>query len=51
MLQAYVSDDVGAENNAALTRYSQPLAMSPTQCAEALAPRSHSRGEVYDEYV
>lgn len=46
--RTFVNDDVMAETDAASTLYMQPLAMSPTQYAEALATKSPRCGGVYD---
>lgn len=51
LLQNYVTDDVIAESDSALTRYIQPSTMSPTQYVNAPVAKSHRCGEVYDEYV
>lgn len=50
-LQTYANDDFIDETDAALTRFTQPPATSPTQCAEELVLESLRYGKVYDEYV
>lgn len=50
LLQTYAIDNVIAETDASLTRYIQPLTMSPTQYAESFVASSLRCVEFYNEY-
>lgn len=49
--QNYTTDDVIAITDAALTRYTPPSTLSPTQYAEDHVPKSHSCGEAHNSCV
>lgn len=51
LLQTYLSQDVVAETNAALTCYTQPSTVMPVQYVKALVYKSLKYREVYEEYL
>lgn len=51
LFQTYATDDIIAETDTTLKRYTEPLTMLPTQYEETLVSKSLRCGEIYDQYI